>query len=142
MAAVVLGALAVGAVVFVARSFDDPTMPAEAVATKDPVSSRPSRLTVEKPASVNVTVYAPGLRFSMRYWPVPSVTVVRTFSSSAGLAASTVTPGSTPPDASRTTPVIEACANAAAGASTKIKMRAVRCLRMRWASTSIRRVLS
>ncbi len=40
---------------------------------------------------------------------------------SAGLAASTVTPGSTPPDASRTTPAIEAlsatCARAAAGAS-------------------------
>jgi hypothetical protein len=39
VAAVVLGALAVGAVVVVARSFDDPTMPAEAVATKDPVTT-------------------------------------------------------------------------------------------------------
>ena len=52
------------------------------------------------------------------YWPVPSVTTVRVFSRSAGLDASTVTPGSTAPDASLTTPAIEAlpCALAAAGA--------------------------
>ena len=42
----------------------------------------------------------------MRYCPVPSVTAVRIFSISAGLAASTVTPGSTAPDASLTTPLI------------------------------------
>src|SRR5678815_3407306 len=53
----------------------------------------------------------------MRYWPVPLVTVVRTFSISAGLAASTVTPGSTAPDASRTTPVSDACAAATLGSS-------------------------
>ena len=52
----------------------------------------------------------------MRYWPVSSVTAVRTFSISAGLEASTVTPGSTPPDASRTVPVREAWANAVLGA--------------------------
>ena len=46
----------------------------------------------------------------MRYWPEPSVTAVRTFSMSAGLAASTVTPGSTAPDVSFTTPVIDAWA--------------------------------
>src|SRR5688500_3480313 len=34
---------------------------------------------------------------------------------SAALAASTVTPGSTPPEESRTVPVNEACANAVAG---------------------------
>jgi hypothetical protein len=45
----------------------------------------------------------------MRYCPVPSVTTVRVFSISAGLEASTVTPG-TPAEASRTTPVIAACA--------------------------------
>ena len=33
----------------------------------------------------------------MRYRPLPSVVAVRTFSISAGLAASTVTPGSTAP---------------------------------------------
>jgi hypothetical protein len=33
----------------------------------DPVSSMPSRCTVLKPASVNLTEYVPGLRFSMRY---------------------------------------------------------------------------
>src|SRR6478672_2073520 len=52
----------------------------------------------------------------IRYWPVPSVTAVRTFSMSTSLAASTVTPGITPPDESLTTPVIDDdCANAAAG---------------------------
>src|ERR1041385_3834889 len=51
----------------------------------------------------------------MAYWPVPSVTVARTFSMSAGLDASTVTPGSTAPDASLTTPLIVACANATTG---------------------------
>src|SRR5262245_15481161 len=38
------------------------------------------------------------------YWPSASVTTVRIFSMSAGLDASTVTPGSTAPDVSRTTP--------------------------------------
>ena len=52
----------------------------------------------------------------MRYCPEPSVTAVRTFSMMAGLDASTVTPGSTAPDVSFTTPVIEAWANAVAGA--------------------------
>src|SRR5436309_2907888 len=37
---------------------------------------------------------------------------------SAGLAASTVTPGSTPPDSSRTTPAREACAQADVGSTT------------------------
>src|ERR1051325_10967953 len=60
----------------------------------------------------------PGRRFSIRYWPVPSVTTDRTFSIRAGLAASMVTPGRTAPDASFTRPTIEPCAYAAAGAST------------------------
>ena len=42
----------------------------------------------------------------MLYRPSPSVTAVRVFSMSAGLAASTVTPGITPPDVSRTTPAM------------------------------------
>jgi hypothetical protein len=83
-----------------------------------PCSTTPSRCTTEKPGSVNVTVYSPGRRFSIAYCPVPSVTVDRTFSMSAGLDASTVTPGSTAPDASRTSPLIAACANAAAGSSS------------------------
>jgi hypothetical protein len=41
----------------------------------------------------------------MRYCPEPSVTAERVFSISAGLDASTVTPGSIPPDVSRTVPV-------------------------------------
>src|SRR5687768_712283 len=52
------------------------------------------------------------------YWPVPSVTTERTFSMSAGLDASTTTPGSTAPEASLTTPAIVAWASAADGRST------------------------
>src|ERR1044072_1621205 len=51
----------------------------------------------------------------MRYWPEPSVTTDRCFSMTTGLAASTVTPGSTAPEVSRTTPVIEPWAATAAG---------------------------
>ena len=43
----------------------------------------------------------------MRKLPLPSVTAVRTFSISAGLVTSTVTPGSTAPDESVTTPVTD-----------------------------------
>jgi hypothetical protein len=89
------------------------------VATKLPDSSMPSRFTVLKPASENVTEYVPGRRSTIRYWPVSSLTTERTFSMSTGLAASTVTPGSTPPEASLTTPVIAACAWAAAGRSKR-----------------------
>src|SRR5438046_7064361 len=46
---------------------------------------------------------------TIRYWPVPSVTALRAFSISIGLEASTVTPGSTAPDTSLTTPVMVAC---------------------------------
>src|SRR4029450_9796055 len=53
----------------------------------------------------------------MRYWPVSSLTTERVRSIRTGLAASTVTPGRTAPEVSRTTPVIAACANAAAGRS-------------------------
>src|SRR5689334_1675105 len=51
----------------------------------------------------------------MRYWPAPSVTTVRVFSINAGLDASTVTPGRTAPEPSRTTPAMDPCAIAAAG---------------------------
>src|SRR5687767_14068287 len=51
----------------------------------------------------------------MRYTPPESLTTERTFSMRAGLLASTVTPGSTAPDESRTTPLIEACAKASDG---------------------------
>src|SRR6476660_6670844 len=46
----------------------------------------------------------------MRYWPAAFVVTDRTCSISAGLDASTPTPGSTAPDVSRATPVIDACA--------------------------------
>src|SRR5688500_17094985 len=59
----------------------------------------------------------------IRYWPPPSVTAVRTFSIRAGLDASTVTPGSTAPEASLTTPVIDACAHASAGRPKAITNR-------------------
>src|SRR5688572_23971150 len=51
----------------------------------------------------------------MRYNPSPSVTADRTFSISTGLVASTVTPGRTPPDESRTTPTMLLCAKTVAG---------------------------
>src|SRR5258706_1475299 len=54
----------------------------------------------------------------MRYRPCASVTTERTCSINAGLLASTVTPGSTPPEGSRTTPVRLLCAHATAGAQT------------------------
>src|SRR5262245_4751471 len=81
-------------------------------AVKEPSRATPSRLTVENPDRENVTVYEPARRSTMRYWPLPSVVADLPFSISAGLAASTVTPGSTAPDESRTVPVIDAWANA------------------------------
>src|SRR5688572_18499053 len=53
----------------------------------------------------------------MRYCPAASVVTRRTFSISAGLLASTVTPGKTAPVASRTTPAIApaCCADTRAG---------------------------
>src|SRR5205823_4433689 len=55
-----------------------------------------------------------GRRSTIVYRPSASVTTVRTFSIKAGLAASTVTPGSTPPDVSLTTPAtpLACCAEA------------------------------
>src|SRR6185295_14784279 len=53
----------------------------------------------------------------MRYCPLSSLTTVRTRSMSASLDASTVTPGSTAPDESFTTPAIADCARAAVGSS-------------------------
>src|SRR6185436_14653570 len=55
----------------------------------------------------------------MRYWPVASVTEALTFSISALLAASTVTPGMTAPDESLTSPAIdEVWADTAEGSTT------------------------
>jgi hypothetical protein len=54
----------------------------------------------------------------MRYCPASSVTTARTFSMSAGLDASTVTPGRTAPDVSLAAPAIDACARATVGTST------------------------
>ncbi len=88
-------------------------------AMNEPVSSMPSRFTVVKPGSENVTEYVPGRRSSMRYSPEPSVTVERVFSMRTGLDVSTVTPGSTAPDESLTTPVIDAWANASVGNRTR-----------------------
>jgi S-formylglutathione hydrolase FrmB len=54
-------------------------------------------------------------RLLARYSPALSVTAERTFSIKAGLAASTVTPGATAPEESRTTPVRDACARVLLG---------------------------
>src|SRR6266850_5710869 len=56
----------------------------------------------------------PGRRSTMLNRPWSSVTAVRTFSMRAGLAAPTVTPGSTAPDASRAAPAMPAGDNCAA----------------------------
>src|SRR5262245_8074201 len=101
-------------------SSSDPTRrSAFTVAANPALIAIPSRRTVVNPASANVTVYVPGRRSTMLYRPSPSVMAVRTFSMSAGLAASTVTPGSTAPDVSLTSPamlpVVTACARATVG---------------------------
>src|SRR5262245_14702116 len=96
----------------------DPTLrSASTVAVNVPGSSTPARRKDWKPLSEKLTVYVPGLKSTMRYRPDSSVTALRTFSMSAGLDASTVTPGSTAPDESLTTPVIDAWACAADGSS-------------------------
>src|SRR6266511_2786888 len=82
------------------------------VAVNDATSSIPSRRTGPKPESVNVTAYTPGRRSTILYWPFPSVPSVFVFSINAGLLASTVTPGRTPPVESFATPVIALCAYA------------------------------
>src|SRR5205814_1062305 len=52
------------------------------------------------------------------YWPLLSVTADRTFSISAGLDASTVTPGRTAPEVSLTVPAMPlVCADAVTGSS-------------------------
>ena len=50
------------------------------VKTRAPLTSTPSRRTVEKPASEKVTCRCPASDLEMRYCPVPSVIAVRTFS--------------------------------------------------------------
>src|SRR5205809_3303308 len=60
----------------------------------------------------------PRRRSTIRYSPVSSLTTERTFSINTGLAASTITPGSTAPAAYMTTPVMADCANAVTGRST------------------------
>ncbi len=66
----------------------------------------------------------PGRSVVILNWPELSVTAERTFSISAGLEASTVTPGSTAPDVSLTTPPIAlVCADAAAGSSASRPLR-------------------
>ena len=95
-------------------------MSALIVAVNEPVSSMPSRLTRAEAGQRE--------RHGVGAGPQVDDAVLagavghgglRAFSISAGLDASTVTPGSTAPDASLTTPVMEAWANAAAGTSTR-----------------------
>ena len=56
--------------------------------------------------SLSTALRSPIGKSMIRYTPWPSVLAVRTFSMSAGLVASTVTPGNTPPDESLTTPAM------------------------------------
>src|SRR5229473_6903597 len=83
----------------------DPTLnSALTVAVKFVVSWTPSRLNVLKPARLKVTAYVPTARSTILYWTWLSVTALRALSMSAGLEASTVTPGSTAPEVSLATP--------------------------------------
>src|SRR5437867_5203778 len=86
------------------------------VEVNDTGSMMPSRRTCLNPVSVKVTVYSPGRRSTIRYWPVPSVVAARVPSMRDGLDTSTVTPGSTAPDGSLTIPAIALCANEAVAA--------------------------
>src|SRR5256712_6854615 len=86
-------------------------------AVKFALSSTPSRLTVVKPGSANVTEYVPGRRSMILYWPCESVNDVRVFSMRIGLVASTVTPGRTAPELSFTTPAMTLWADAPAGSA-------------------------
>ena len=72
----------------------------------------------------------------MLYRPSLSVTTLRTFSMRAGLAASTVTPGSTAPDVSLTTPAIplaDACCADAIDGSSRVQDHATP--KPRWVRT-------
>src|SRR5215471_435112 len=75
-------------------------------AVKFPSRMMPARRTLLKPGSVKVTVYSPGRRSMIWYWPLASVATLRDFSMSAGLDASTVTPGMTAPVVSLTDPAM------------------------------------
>src|ERR1044071_5348123 len=70
----------------------------------------------------------------MRKNPEPSETAGRTFSMSAGLEASPVTPGRAAPEESRVDPAIEACASAVAGrrVTTAIRSTPLRKVRINW----------
>ena len=79
-------------------------------AVKPAFSVIPSRMTVVNPGRVKVTVYSPGRRSMTLNWPSLSVKTVRDPPISAALAASTVTPGSTPPVVSDTCPAMPCAA--------------------------------
>ena len=79
---------------------------ASTVATKPAGSSWSSTMTTENPGKVKVTVYVPGRRSTIVNRPAPSVIATRLPSISAGLDASTVTPGRMPPVLSVTSPMI------------------------------------
>ena len=75
----------------------------------------------------------------MRKRPRSSVTAVRTFSMSAGLVASTVTPGNAAPEVSRVEPAIDAWAHADEGSkriATATRSTPHRHLRIPLASSS------
>jgi hypothetical protein len=69
---------------------------------------------------VNVTAYTPGRSAVRRYRPWSSVVTVRVRSINDGLVTSTVTPGSAPPDESRTRPTIAPVDASCADAETDI----------------------
>src|ERR1700730_16718044 len=66
------------------------------------------------------------------YWPEPSEVVLRTLSISAGLATSTVTPGSKAPETSLTSPaMLLVCAETATGSSKRHVATIIRSAKLR-----------
>src|SRR5713101_1068627 len=105
-------------------------MSASILMTPVPDRITSSRFKVENPASVNITLYVPGCRLSIRYCPVASVVAVRVLSISTELDASTVTPGSTALEASLTVPARVTWAYTADGRSATHAATATPTIRM------------
>src|SRR5258706_9390158 len=71
------------------------------------------------------------------YWPEPSVVADRVFSIRAGLATSTVTPGSTAPDVSFTVPaIVPVWADATTGNESRAAVHTIQQTRFRIAISS------
>ena len=96
----------------------------------------PSRRMTLNPGNVKLTSYVPVLRSMRLKRPSPSVNTTRTPSIRAGLDASTVTPGRTPPELSVTSPPMPPvlCADAV-GANSNTPTSIPKPIRLRFTGT-------